>query len=271
MTDRQEVLPVGLLTEQVSIRYRGRGRTQVAAVTEVDLCLAPGEVLGLVGGSGSGKSSLARVLAGLERPASGRVATTDGTGGVVQELTLRMPGGFRGVHMVVQDAASALDPRLAVWRSVAEALSGGRSVGRSWREPATDMLRRVGLTHEEAQRRPSELSGGQKQRVAIARALASGARILICDEIVSALDVSVRARVMALLGRLHRELDLSIVFVSHDLAVVAHFADRVAVMQAGRVVEVGATSEVLTAPTATYTRLLLDAVPAFERSRAVAG
>jgi ABC-type glutathione transport system ATPase component len=255
--------PLGLCADGVSVVYRPHRRPPVEAVTEVSLSLAPGEVLGIVGESGSGKSSLARVLAGLLTPSDGKVATVDGTGHDVEQIGSQ-GRGFHDVQLIMQDSIDALDPRLVVWKSVAEALSAGRSVGTRWRTPACELLGRVSITEEQSGRLPSELSGGQKQRVSIARALGAGASVLICDEIVSALDVLVRARILNLLHDLRIDFGLAMIFVSHDLAVVAHFADRVAVMRSGRIVEQGATAEVLRAPRTAYTRMLVESVPSFE-------
>lgn len=257
---------LGLSARDVSVVYTSARRRPVEAVRGVSVRLMPGEVLGIVGESGSGKSSLARVLAGLSQPGRGEVATVGPDGQVVQRSGRKLHG-FDGVQLVMQDSVGALNPRLAAWRSVAEAISRGRSVGRRWRDASLDLLDAVGITPEQAYRVPAELSGGQKQRVAIARALGAGASILVCDEIVSALDMIVRARIIDLLQRLRITMGFGLVFVSHDLSVVAHLAQRVAVMHQGAVVEEGPVGEIIHAPKDPYTRMLLDSVPAFDRER----
>ena len=229
-------------------RTRLRGpRPAVTAVDGVSLEVRRGETLGVVGESGSGKTTLMRLLLGLERPDSGVVAYTGAS------LT-------RDVQVVFQDPGSALDPRMRVRDIVAEPLRvlgiGGDRAAR-----VAELLEAVGLPAGSAPRYPHEFSGGQRQRIAIARALAPGPRVLIGDEPVSALDVSVRAQILNLLEDLRVNFDLTLVLVSHDLSVVRHMSERVVVMQQGRIVEEGPTREIFRAPRHPYTRLLLDSIP----------
>lgn len=240
----------------------------VRAVDHVTVDLHPGEILGVVGESGSGKSTLGRVIAGFERPTSGSVSYSEGS------LPTASRRGRRDVQLIFQEAALALSPRLPAWRAVAEAIAPnlptllpirrGRLTG--LREDACGYLRQVGLREDlHADKRPDELSGGEKQRVAIARALAAHPRALVCDESVSALDVSIRATVLNLLGRLSSRRGIALFFISHDISVVGHLAHRVVVMNEGRIVEEGRTQQVIEAPTHPYTKQLLAAVPVLER------
>ncbi|MGW4804304.1 dipeptide ABC transporter ATP-binding protein [Kitasatospora sp. NPDC004272] len=232
-------------------------RTDRPAVDAVDLRLERGEAVVVLGQSGSGKTTLARCVVGLERPDAGTVAFP---------LSERDGGGPRGrrttdpgrVQIVFQDPYSALNPGHSIGTTLREAL---RAAGRPDEDPA-DLLELVGLPREYVTRRPRRLSGGERQRVAIARALAPRPGVLVCDEAVSALDVSVQAGVLNLLARLRRELDLSILFITHDLAIARQVADRVHVMHRGRVVEHGPADAVLTAPAHPYTRQLLASAPA---------
>jgi peptide/nickel transport system ATP-binding protein len=167
--------------------------------------------------------------------------------------------------MIFQDSRTSLDPRWPIWRSVAEALDGRQGHPDTY-ESAIGELQRVELDEEFALKRPGDLSGGQRQRAAIARALASRARLIVCDEAVAALDVSVRAGVLNLLLDIRREFGTALVFISHDMSVVAHLSDRVAVMHTGKIEEIGETAQVIREPRAEYTRRLIAAVPAFERA-----
>ncbi|ROS38911.1 ATP-binding cassette domain-containing protein [Amycolatopsis thermoflava] len=227
------------------------------AVRGVSLGVRPGETLGVVGESGSGKSSLGRAMVGLERLHAGEIVY-DGT---PLSPKLRLPRAVRlDLQMVFQDPASALNPRRKLGRAVAEA-----AAARTGKLPARDELAalfaHVGLDASFLDRYPSQASGGQLQRVVLARALAVRPKVLVADEPVSALDVSVQAQVLNLLCDLRAELDLSIVFVSHDIAVVRHMADRVAVMYQGELVESGDAEELVANPRHEYTRALLEAVP----------
>lgn len=216
----------------------------------VDLAIAPGQVAGVVGESGSGKSTLARCIAGLEREDGGSIAF-DGRP-LAPGRRSRTPAQMQ---IVFQDPYSSLNPMMTIGAILREALAvGGR---RADEVPA--LLQLVGLPPEAAAKRPAQLSGGQRQRVAIARALAPRPRLLICDESVSALDVQVQAQILDLLGHLRDELDIAILFISHDLAVVRRIADTVTVVWQGRVVEHGTCAQVLDDPAEDYTKLLVAA------------
>jgi oligopeptide/dipeptide ABC transporter ATP-binding protein len=250
---------VDLMLEAVDLvkRYPVRGTDAVVhALNGVSFTLAPGETLGIVGESGCGKSTLARVLVRLEDPTSGRVLLDGVDLTALRGRALR--AHRRHIQMVFQDPFSSLDPRQSVGAALDEVLAvhGLRRPGR-----VEELLDLVGLPAEFARRLPHEMSGGQRQRVGIARALAPEPRVLLLDEPVSALDVSVRAEVMNLLAHLRDELGLAQVFISHDMAMVRQISDRVAVMYFGRVVEEGGWREVLTDPLHPYTAGLRAAVP----------
>ncbi|MEW2565433.1 ABC transporter ATP-binding protein [Streptomyces sp. NPDC047070] len=247
-----------VVLEAVGLRREfGRGKRAFAAVDDVSLTVRRGETLGIVGESGSGKTTLGRMLVGLLEPTAGRI--TPG-------------GGVRpDVQMVFQDPVSSLNPRRSVGESIADPLRarGERDEG-GVRGRVRELLERVGLEGAHYDRYPHEFSGGQRQRVGIARALAADPRVIVCDEPVSALDVTTQAQVVALLGELRRELGLALVFVAHDLAVVRQVSDRVAVMRGGRIVEYGPVDEVYESPRDPYTRQLLAAVPALDPAVAAA-
>jgi peptide/nickel transport system ATP-binding protein len=236
-------------------REFGRGKRAFAAVDDVSLTLRRGETLGIVGESGSGKTTLGRMLVGLLEPTAGEVRY-DGHARV---------GVNPAVQMVFQDPVSSLNPRRSVGESIADPLRArGERDEKRIRGRVTELLDRVGLEEAHYGRYPHEFSGGQRQRVGIARALAADPRVIVCDEPVSALDVTTQAQVVALLGELQRELGLALVFVAHDLAVVRQVSDRVAVMRRGRIVESGPTDEVYDSPQDPYTKQLLAAVPALD-------
>jgi ABC-type glutathione transport system ATPase component len=226
----------------VSVRFGSRGH-RVTAVDGVDLTVPAGSVVGLVGESGSGKSTLARAAVGLVPLSAGRV-TLDGA-----PVPTR---GRRPLQMVFQDPYSSLNPRMTIGATVAEAVPRGTDR----KAEVARLLELVDLP-DRANRYPSELSGGQRQRVAIARALAGRPEVLIADEITSALDVSIQGAVLNLIRDLQRTLDLTILFISHDLAVVRYVSDTIAVMYRGRIVEHGPADTVLAEPQDPYTRELL--------------
>jgi peptide/nickel transport system ATP-binding protein len=236
-----------LIFDNLTVRY---GRTTV--LDRVSLDVPDGTVVGLVGESGSGKSTLARAAVGLAPITSGRI-TLDGE-------TLPSRGRRRPVQMVFQDPYSSLDPRMSIGDSIAEAIP--TRLGRAARHAEVGrLLELVRLDPSRATARPGEISGGQRQRVAIARALAGSPEVIIADEITSALDVSVQGAVLNLVRERQRELGLSMLFISHNLAVVRYVASHVAVMSGGVIVEQGPTDQVLTDPQHDYTRRLLAAVP----------
>ncbi|GAA4704914.1 ABC transporter [Promicromonospora umidemergens] len=244
--------------DDVTVRY-GTGRRATTAVDGVSLVVPPGEIVGLVGESGSGKSTLARAAVGLVPVHGGRVLL-DGE----PVAGRRRAAGPSPVQLVFQDPASSLDPRMTVGESVAEAVPRERGTSRRSAAVRAEVERLLTLVHLDPDRagaRPGQLSGGQRQRVAIARALAARPRVVVADEITSALDVSIQGAVLNLVRELQRDLGLSILFISHDLAVVRYVAGQVAVLHRGRVVEQGETAQVLGDPRHDYTRSLLAAVP----------
>jgi ABC-type glutathione transport system ATPase component len=240
-------------------RYRIRGRT-VVALRGVSLVLRAGASVGLVGESGSGKSTLGRILTGLESPTTGQVSFQGRDLGALDRQQRR--DFRRRVQYVFQDPLGALNPRKRVRDSLGAPLRdllALRSADRECR--AGELLEAVGLTRDFLLRYPHELSGGQAQRVAIARALAPGPDVLVLDEPVSALDVSVQAQILERLRTLRRELGLALLFISHDLAVVEQVCDEVAVLYRGELVEQGNRRRVLREPEHVYTRTLLRAIP----------
>lgn len=251
--------PVLLAASGLGKSFAGPDGSVRQVLNEVSLQLRAGQTLGVVGESGSGKSTLGRILLGLEQPDQGRVefAGSDWLAlGAEQKRRAR-----QGIQVVFQDPLASFDPRYSVLRVLSEALALAGVPRSLQRAEAVALLERVQLPASVLERRPLELSGGQRQRIAIARALAMKPRLLICDEPVSALDVSVQARILALLAELKAELNLACLFISHDLGVVEQVSDHVLVMQAGRVVEQGSAAQVLGQPRHAYTRALLDAVP----------
>ena len=248
---------VALRADALTKTYPGRGSSPpVRAVRRIDLTLHEGQSLGIVGESGCGKSTLGRLLVGLEAPTSGLVEIA----GVDAKASRRELA--RRIQMVFQDPFSSLNPRLTAGAALSEVLRvHDLAAGEKSRRRVAELLAMVSLGPQFAARLPQEMSGGQAQRVAIARALAVEPRILVLDEPTSALDVSVRAEIVNLLGDLRATLGLSYVFISHDMAVIRHASDRVAVMYRGQLAEVGPAREVFDDSRHPYTRLLLDAVP----------
>ncbi|MGW5861072.1 ABC transporter ATP-binding protein [Streptomyces sp. NPDC055239] len=243
-----------LVFDGVSVRY-GTRRHALTAVDGAHLTVPSGQVVGLVGESGSGKSTLARAAVGLAPLATGRILL-DGTD------VRRLRGRRRPLQMIFQDPYSSLDPRMSIGDSVAEALprEQGRG-GAARRAEVARLLEQVNLDPDRASMLPGQLSGGQRQRVAVARALAGRPRVVIADEITSALDVSVQGAVLNLVRDVQRQMNLTMLFISHNLAVVRYLSDHVAVMYLGRIVEAGPTEQVLADPRHPYTRDLLAAVP----------
>jgi ABC-type microcin C transport system duplicated ATPase subunit YejF len=233
-------------------------RAERHAVVGVSLAVAAGETLGIVGESGSGKSTLARILLGLDQATRGVV--TFGGRPVAPGRPHELRWFRRDVQIVFQDPLSSLDPRMTVADIVAEPLVG-LDVGGSHEQRVAEVLSSVGIDPDTRNRYPHEFSGGQQQRIAIARALAPHPRVLVADEPVSSLDVSVRAQILDLLSSLVEQFRLALVLVSHDLGVIHSLCDRVLVLHDGQVVEEGATVEVFAAPADPYTQRLLAAVP----------
>ncbi|MGO1079077.1 dipeptide ABC transporter ATP-binding protein [Inquilinus sp. CA228] len=260
---REAVLSV----EALSLTYRSTGflgaRRETRALDAVSLSLAPGETLGIVGESGSGKTSLAKTLLRFETPDSGRILFQG------QDIS-RLAGAAlremrRHIQMIFQDPYKSLNPRRRIGQSLVEGpVQHGLSRGDATRR-AADLMDLVGLRRDALDRFPHEFSGGQRQRICIARALAMEPAVIVADEAVSALDVSVQAQVLQLLEDLQRRIGFAMIFVTHDLRVASNICDRVAVMQRGRIVEIGPAQRVFEAPEDPYTRELLAAVPGFAR------
>ncbi|WP_374292933.1 dipeptide ABC transporter ATP-binding protein [Paenirhodobacter enshiensis] len=233
-----------------------REPAQVHAVKSASLTIARGEILGLVGESGSGKSTLGRILCGIYPPTSGTV-----TVGGQPVMEGERKSGTR-VQMIFQDPFASLDPRRTIFQSVAEGpIVHGLCTKAEARAYVERWLRAVAFDPALANRYPHQFSGGQRQRIAIARALAMQPEVIVCDEPVASLDVSIQAQVINLLMELRRHLNLTLLFISHDLSVVHHLCDRVVVMRHGEIVETGSASEIFHAPKQPYTRMLLDAIP----------
>jgi oligopeptide/dipeptide ABC transporter ATP-binding protein len=252
--------------EDVTKLFSGRGR-HVAALKGVTVTIGAGESVGLVGESGSGKTTLGRCLLGLELPTSGRVTIDGIDASDYGELsTTQRRQVRRMVQMVFQDPYSTLNPARRVGATLAEALARSARPDNP-QEAVGELLERVGLPRAYARRLPVALSGGERQRVAIARALAVEPRLIVCDEPVSALDVSVQAQILNLLVELRRETGVALLFITHDLAVVRQIADRVVVLRRGEVVETGPTDDVLERPRHPYTRTLIDSVPRADTPR----
>jgi len=238
----------------------------LTALDGVDIVVAPGETLGVVGESGSGKSTLARCIIRLHEPDSGSVIF-DG-----KDMLAASGAGLRAlrreIQMVYQDPYTSLNPRLRVGVAVSEPARVHGLIERGEEEDyAAELLERVGIGREGMRRFPHEFSGGQRQRIAIARSLSVKPKLLIADEAVSALDVSIQAQLLSLLEEIRRDLGLTMIFIAHQLAVISRLADRVAIMYLGRIVETGATADVFANPRHPYTKALLEAHPQLDGSR----
>lgn len=261
--------PPAPLLEVVDLRktYVDAAGRRVEALRGVSLTVAPREVLGVVGESGCGKTTLGRAIMRLMEPTSGRILLDGEDFAALSGAALKR--ARRGVQMVFQDPFGSLNPRHKVGEIIGEPLvvHGVRPVA----PRVEELLALVGLPAEARGRYPHEFSGGQRQRIAIARALALEPRLIIADEPVSALDVSIQSQIINLITDLKRRLGLSMIFISHDLSVIRHVSDRVAVMQGGLIVETGPTEEIFRAPRHDYTRTLIAAIPRVRGLAARAG
>lgn len=235
------------------------------AVDDVSLEVAKGEILGLVGESGCGKTTLTRAIMQLQPVTHGSILLEGEDLSKLDRESLRL--ARLNFQMVFQDPYASLNPRLTVFSTLAEAIQARTGLLHTeiLRKSVAELMERVGLNPAFALKYPHEFSGGQRQRIAIARALGPQPRLLLADEPVSALDVSIQSQIINLLLKLSRELGLTMIFISHDLGVVRYIADRVAVMQTGKIVEQGETERVMTAPEHPYTRALLASAPGLRR------
>jgi oligopeptide/dipeptide ABC transporter ATP-binding protein len=252
--------PALIRARELRVEYPSRAGGRVRALRDVDLDILQGETLGLVGESGCGKSTLGRALLRVIEPASGRIEF-DGTD-LTRLRGRRLRRTRAELQMVFQDPFGSLNPRRRIADIVAEPLLRARGANRTEAtKTVAELLDLVGLSAEAGGRRPHEFSGGQRQRIGIARALASSPQFVVADEAVSALDVSIQAQVLNLLSDLVRDRGLTMLFISHDLGVVRHIADRIAVMYLGQIIEVASRDAFFDAPAHPYSRALLSSVP----------
>lgn len=247
-----------LKLEQMSVDFKA-GKTMRRAVDEVSLELLEGDILGIVGESGSGKSTLARVMMGLQKPTAGKAYWQ---GREYTDFDAQQWQHFRQqVQLIFQDPLDALNPRMTLAELIAEPLRNMGVAAPEREVQVRKLLDAVGLSTRFMDRYPHEFSGGQCQRIGIARAMIMQPKVLICDEPVSALDVSIQAQIVNLLLELKQQMGISLVFISHDLSIVRHLCDRVLVLKQGKVVETGKTDAIFAAPQHAYTQELLAAIP----------
>ncbi|CAB3834455.1 MULTISPECIES: ABC transporter ATP-binding protein [Achromobacter] len=260
------VQPVDLAGRIANLLGAGLKTQVVHAVAGVDLDVRPGEVIGIVGESGCGKSTLGRIVSGILPPTAGEVSYK---GRAVKAMAGPQRRAYElGVQMIFQDPYASLNPRMRVREIIGEApVAHGLVRARDKAEYVAGLMRQVGLDPAFAQRYPHQFSGGQRQRVGIARALALKPSVIVCDEAVAALDVSIQAQVLNLFERLRADLDLTYLFISHNLSVVSHISDRVAIMYLGRVVELAPTDTVFQRANHPYTQALLKELPTLQPGR----
>ncbi len=269
MVDTRAILELGDVKVHFPVREGPLLRRRAGVVRAVDgvsLAIGRGEVLGLVGESGCGKSTLARAILRLVEPSAGRILLEG------RDLAALAPEELRrrrtDFQMIFQDPYASLNPRMTVFDTLAEPLlAHGLARREAVAAEVAALMERVGLAPRSMRKYPHEFSGGQRQRIAIARALAPRPRLVVADEPVSALDVSIQAQILNLLGRLVREMGLALLFIAHDLSVVKHVSDRIAVMYLGRIVEFGDAARVIDAPRHPYTRALISSIPAADPTR----
>lgn len=261
-----------LTVDHLSVHYSAGsllgGRKTISAVADVSLSLRPGETLGLVGESGCGKTTLARSILALTHRSGGSVAFAG------RPVEPDRPGSLRDLRretaMIFQDPHNAFNPRMTIGAAIAEVLLvHGKATRRNVKVRVEELLSLVGLSAEHAARKPATLSGGQCQRAGIARALAVEPKLIVADECLSALDVSIQAQIINLLADLRDRFDLAMIFITHDLAVVRRLCDRVAVMYLGRIVEEGPTHEIFTNPKHPYAQALISSVPDIDPDRPI--
>ncbi len=249
-----------LQVEGVRVEFPQPGGRRVTVLKDIDLRIAAGETVGLVGESGSGKTTLGRVILGMVQPSAGRVVF-DGQD-LTRDAAARRRVMGRDIQVVFQDPYGSLNPALTIGQTLSEPLLGVPGIGREEiRARVAEVLERVGMPADTAARYPGQFSGGQRQRIAIARAVIARPRLVVCDEPVSALDLSVQAQVLNLLNELQRSMGLALLFISHDLTVVRHVSHRTVVLYRGEIVEEGDARQVHDAPAHPYTRALLAAAP----------
>ena len=249
-----------LTVDRLDVTFRGRHRQQIKAVVDVSFAVRKGETFGVIGESGSGKSTVGRAVVCLLQPSGGRILHFGEDPFQLSPNELRRHR--RSFQIVFQDPHAALDPRMTILDSVCEPLDvSGLGKPAERRRKALEMLDRVALSEQFALRYPHEISGGQKQRVNIARALVLEPKLIVCDEVVAALDVSIQADMLNLFADLQRDFGQTYLFISHDLRVVAHISDRVAVMYAGKLMELAPAEQLMAAPLHPYTQALLSAEP----------
>ena len=260
------VQPVDLAGKIANLLGAKNTPAVVQAVTDVDLDIRPGEVIGVVGESGCGKSTLGRVIAGINPPSAGEVSYQGRRVSEMNAVERRAYG--LGVQMIFQNPMASLNPRMRVLDIIGEApVVHGLVPASGKAEYVAGLMRQVGLDPDYGQRYPHQFSGGQRQRIGIARALALKPRLIVCDEAVAALDVSIQAQVLNLFLELRGQFDLTYLFISHNLGVVGHISDRVVIMYLGRVVEVAPTETIFNRPRHPYTQALLSELPTLDAQR----